>query len=100
MTYEQQLRDRRWWLTRKVILIRDNNCCTRCGSDFNLQVHHKYYISGKMAWEYPLDALITLCRKCHEVTHGKLTQHSRSFQAQSIQSVFIDILQNEINKNG
>lgn len=34
-----------------------------------LNVHHKYYISGKSPWEYDDDALITLCEDCHRKTH-------------------------------
>jgi hypothetical protein len=35
----------------------------------NLHVHHKYYQIGLSAWEYPNDALLTLCWKCHEDLH-------------------------------
>jgi 5-methylcytosine-specific restriction endonuclease McrA len=38
---------------------------------YDLNVHHKYYISGKMAWEYQNDALITLCASCHKEEHLK-----------------------------
>lgn len=34
-----------------------------------LHVHHKYYILGRKPWEYPNDALITLCSDCHEKLH-------------------------------
>ncbi|MBL6950694.1 MAG: hypothetical protein ISR57_08640 [Bacteroidales bacterium] len=35
----------------------------------DIHIHHKYYQKGKMAWEYPNDALITLCWSCHEELH-------------------------------
>jgi 5-methylcytosine-specific restriction endonuclease McrA len=35
----------------------------------NLHVHHKYYQEGKLPWEYPDSALVTLCWKCHENLH-------------------------------
>jgi hypothetical protein len=35
----------------------------------NLHVHHKYYQKGRLPWEYPNDALITLCWDCHENLH-------------------------------
>ena len=38
---------------------------------YDLNVHHKYYISEKMAWEYKNDALITLCASCHKEEHSK-----------------------------
>lgn len=102
MTYEEQLKDRRWWMTRKVILIRDDHKCTRCGSPNNLQVHHLYYLSGKMAWEYPFEALTILCKHCHEITHGLLTPYSRSGNTKSFGDVLRDMLENTINhiKNG
>ena len=34
-----------------------------------LHVHHKYYQEGLLPWEYPDDALMTLCYKCHEKLH-------------------------------
>ena len=34
-----------------------------------LHIHHKYYIKNFKAWEYDLDALITLCFDCHENLH-------------------------------
>jgi hypothetical protein len=35
----------------------------------NLHVHHKYYQYGKLPWEYPDEALTTLCWNCHEELH-------------------------------
>lgn len=98
LTYEEQLKDRRWFLTRKVILIRDHNRCTRCGTDNHLQVHHLYYTSGKLAWEYPFDALITLCDYCHGMTHGKNAITDRCRSIQSIAMVMSGWIQNEQNK--
>lgn len=34
-----------------------------------LHVHHKYYIEDKLPWDYPEDALITMCAKCHYEFH-------------------------------
>lgn len=34
-----------------------------------LHVHHTFYQMGKMAWEYPDEALKTLCWGCHERLH-------------------------------
>lgn len=36
---------------------------------FNLHVHHKYYKTSLMAWEYPDESLVTLCWDCHEELH-------------------------------
>ncbi|HSB92805.1 MAG TPA: hypothetical protein VLC28_06790 [Flavitalea sp.] len=35
----------------------------------DLNIHHRYYIFGKMAWEYNNDALISLCVECHKREH-------------------------------
>ena len=35
----------------------------------NIHIHHKYYQINKLAWEYPDDALQTLCWECHELLH-------------------------------
>ena len=37
----------------------------------NLHVHHKYYQRSKSPWDYPNEALVTLCWKCHEDIHSK-----------------------------
>ncbi|MDX1830140.1 MAG: hypothetical protein R3342_11400 [Lutibacter sp.] len=39
----------------------------------DLNIHHKYYIIGKKAWEYDNDSLITLCEKCHQKEHEDKT---------------------------
>jgi 5-methylcytosine-specific restriction endonuclease McrA len=71
MTYEEQLKDERWLYLRNRILDRDWRICQHCLTGKGLQVHHRYYDEGKMAWEYPDLALITLCKKCHEAEHEK-----------------------------
>lgn len=36
-----------------------------------LNIHHKYYIVGHKPWEYDNDALVTLCKDCHQKRHLK-----------------------------
>lgn len=38
----------------------------------DLHVHHKYYQLNKKPWEYPNEALTTLCWQCHEDLHKNL----------------------------
>lgn len=71
MTYEEQLQRPEWYYVRDRILERDKFRCRECKYDRNLEVHHLYYENGKMAWQYPDSALITLCNSCHAMTHGK-----------------------------
>lgn len=42
-------------------------------SMIDLNVHHRYYIVGNKPWEYPNDALVTLCHKCHKREHENNT---------------------------
>jgi 5-methylcytosine-specific restriction endonuclease McrA len=72
MTYEEQLQDDRWKLRREEILRRDWWMCQVCMSTKNLQVHHKQYLEGLMAWEYEDRYLTTLCKNCHSLEHDKV----------------------------
>lgn len=38
----------------------------------NLHVHHHYYKMNKLPWEYPDEALTTLCWECHETLHQNI----------------------------
>ena len=73
--YEELLNDPRWIAKRQEILARDNNECIWCHSTKNLQVHHKYYKwkNGDFIapWDYPDNALMTLCENCHKKAHKK-----------------------------
>ena len=35
-----------------------------------LHVHHRYYVENNNPWEYPDNALITLCEPCHQKIHN------------------------------
>jgi 5-methylcytosine-specific restriction endonuclease McrA len=69
-SYYDQLKDPRWIRKRQKILKRDRYRCTVCGSKYNLQVHHTYYV-GKTnpPWSYPDISLLTLCNSCHHHYH-------------------------------
>ena len=58
-----------WRKLRLDVLERDNNTCVECGSKSNLHCHHEYYLSGFKIWQYPLSALKTLCKSCHDKFH-------------------------------
>ncbi len=71
MTYFEKLKDPRWQRRRLEIFQRDHFRCTnsRCESySKKLQVHHRYYDNDADPWEYPDEALATLCKECHENT--------------------------------
>jgi hypothetical protein len=66
--YWQQLRDPRWQEVRLKVFERADFQCEVCGSKpegESLEVHHHYYETGAMAWEYPMESLLCVCRECH-----------------------------------
>lgn len=81
MTYAEKLLDSRWQHKRYEILKRDNGRCVYCYSkfteleyqdyeyknEFKTEVHHKFYLPNCEPWEYPNEALISLCEICHEI---------------------------------
>lgn len=69
MTYQEQLNDPQWYAKREKIKLRDLNKCVKCGSQIKLNVHHIYYKSNLLAWEYPDNCYQTLCKNCHEKEH-------------------------------
>jgi len=57
-----------WQKKRLEILKRDSFTCINCkNEEKQLQVHHKIYYYGRMAWEYKNKDLATLCCDCHSV---------------------------------
>lgn len=75
-TYDDLLHTPEWESKRNTILNRDGHKCAYCSKTHNLQVHHKYYSkypNGRKVepWNYPDEALITLCDDCHKRVHSK-----------------------------
>lgn len=67
MEYIQKLKDPRWQRKRLTIMDRDQWTCRRCDcTERTLQIHHLYYKPQTEPWDYPDEALITLCDLCHE----------------------------------
>lgn len=98
LNYKEQLADSRWLQKKAEILIRDNYTCQKCGIKSHLNVHHKHYESGKLAWEYPDEVLVTLCRDCHENEHeivpypkvGKIYKFHHSDYENDMLCYFVD----------
>lgn len=75
MPYWQQLRHPLWQRKRLEVFQRDGFMCMSCLCvDKTLHAHHKRYVKGRMAWEYPLEELQTLCDDCHEKEHEQLVE--------------------------
>ncbi len=67
MTYQEQLKDPRWQRKRLEVLTRADWTCERCKEKTKtLHVHHQYYISKRLPWEYPPFCFQCLCVDCHE----------------------------------
>jgi hypothetical protein len=65
MSYSDLLKHPFWQRKRIEILQRDNFTCTNCSDQLStLHIHHLYYTFG-FPWEYPNDALVTVCHLCH-----------------------------------
>ena len=65
--YLAKFKDPRWQKMRLEVFERDLFSCQICYSDEDtLHVHHRYYEYGNEPWDYPLEALVTLCEECHK----------------------------------
>jgi 5-methylcytosine-specific restriction endonuclease McrA len=69
--HNRQLLSKSWQRKRNKILIRAMNICEYCKKTECLEVHHLYYIIGNNIWDYPDNALIVLCRECHQKWHDE-----------------------------
>jgi hypothetical protein len=87
--YAEKLKDPKWKAKREEILERDGHECVYCREDHEkypdyeivkgvLDVHHRFYRQGSEPWEYPQEALITLCRECHENEEYQIKQGVKS----------------------
>lgn len=69
----------RWQAKRKRILLRSGGRCEECGAERqSLDVHHCYYRYGRLPWQYPDGALLSVCRDCHTL-RGKAELRFRMF---------------------
>ena len=67
--YNRLLEDKRWKEFRSKVMSERGNKCECCGGTDVLQIHHTFYISGKMPWEYDINDMRVLCRTCHQKIH-------------------------------
>lgn len=77
ISYHEQLKTKEWEQRRKEIIELAGNKCNRCSGTEILQVHHKKYRKGKLAWEYPDEDLECLCRKCHKKHHEEEVEEKK-----------------------
>ena len=67
--YNRLLEDKRWKEFRLKVLSERGDKCECCGGTDILQIHHTFYIIGKMPWEYDINDMRVLCRTCHQKIH-------------------------------
>jgi 5-methylcytosine-specific restriction endonuclease McrA len=95
--YAELLKDPRWQRKRLEVFNRDNWACRRCGDTVSiLHIHHNYYKADTDPWDYPDDAMITVCELCHRKVEfvkwltrkGRVLLTKDNFQLEDINSVF------------
>lgn len=69
LSYNEQLKDRRWKAFREFVMIVRGNRCEKCGGRDFLQIHHIQYKKGCLAWEYNCNEVMVLCGNCHQKIH-------------------------------
>lgn len=81
--YSEILKDPQWQRKRLEVLERDKFTCQSCNdTKATLHVHHRYYISGRLPWEYPGFCYLTLCKTCHDEV--QLTAEYRRAQGETM----------------
>ncbi|HEY1661693.1 MAG TPA: hypothetical protein VGI03_04680 [Verrucomicrobiae bacterium] len=67
-SYSQLLQHPCWQAKRRRVLARSSGRCEECGAKGqSLDVHHCYYRYGRLPWQYPDGALLSLCHGCHDL---------------------------------
>lgn len=76
--YVNYLSSKSWQEKREKRLIIDIKECRLCGSQDDLQIHHKPTAYKKIPHENVFTDLITLCKICHEVITSSIRQRRYS----------------------
>lgn len=69
----KELASPKWKKKREEVFERYGKQCVECGSTKNIQVHHLIYRKGHHLWDYSVDELLPLCKKCHQKIHDDKT---------------------------
>jgi hypothetical protein len=95
MTYAEQLKDRRWQKKRLELLEAADWKCQIEGCNASersqLHIHHKVYLRGKKAWEYPGFAYQVLCAGCHLDEQGRMERRAIALASTPDLCVLVDI---------
>ena len=73
VSYKELLRRPQWLRKRAKMIELYGRTCQHCGKVTDLlTIHHRYYVAGRMPWQYPDWALIPVCdTPCHWIMHEK-----------------------------
>jgi len=78
---------------------RDSFRCVKCASETNtLTVHHFYYVTGRMPWEYPNGSMATMCRNCHFEGHKDSSTFPTFFNSWELSACYEIKRQIEMNQ--
>ena len=78
---------------------RDSFRCVKCASETNtLTVHHFYYVTGRMPWEYPNGSMATMCRNCHFKGHEDSSTFPTFFNSWELSACYEIKRQIEMNQ--
>lgn len=102
MNYSEQLRHPSWQRKRLQMLEASGWACRMCGDkESTLHVHHKKYVKGRMAWEYPDEDLPVLCERCHKEEHLNIDILKRLIESVSQElPVYIGLIAGFAEENG
>lgn len=96
-TYSDKLKDPRWQKRRLEIFERDGWMCQHCGENTEmLSVHHRFYINGKLPWEYDDKMLLTLCPSCHKFETEDIPVQKEMFFENFLKAGFLSFVLGEI----
>lgn len=71
--YREYLNSDYWKTVTKAVKARAGYRCQVCNSEHDLQAHHRRYVNRGQELNH-LDDLVCLCRRCHALFHGKLSE--------------------------
>ena len=124
MRYSDKLNDPRWLKRKSEIVTRDDFKCQFWHKHHGpFSVHHKYYEYGRDPWDYPDEALITVCQKCHDKLNDRsedmynckcfkwkqpLKKHARiaksaiekikKYKDQKYKKIYFEVLEEQVSK--
>ncbi len=91
--YREKLKDPRWQKLRLQVFERDCWMCQICyDEETTLAVHHRYYNRNMEPWDYPLEALVTLCEDCHASEREQWAEYEALLLRELRKTLFADDL--------